>query len=94
MAISTTERPITAMQPSISVRLFCIGYLFLNTYALTVQNPHKPQSNVRSDWPFSVENQYPLAREGEGGEYLNWGGDRLSDNGLSDKVQWFVVMFS
>ncbi|KAF8422540.1 extracellular beta-galactosidase [Tirmania nivea] len=77
------------MQPGINVRLFCIGYLLLITYALTVQNnPSRLQKNVLFDWSFSTENQYPLLGNGESGEDLNWRGGRLSDNGLSDKVQW------
>lgn len=92
---ATTELHTIAMQPGISVRLFCIGYLLLNTYALIVQsNPSRLQHSVLPDWPFSVENQYPLAGDGEGGEDLNWRGDRLSDNGLCDKVKWLVVVFS
>lgn len=83
---------ITVMQLG---RLFYIGYLLLNTYALTVQiNPSRLQNSVLPDWPFSVEKQYPLTGVGGGKEDFNLNRGRLSDNGLSNRVQWFVVPFS
>jgi len=78
------------MKAGISVGLFC---LLVNTYTLTVQNsPSNLQNNVLSEWPLSTKNQYSLAGNGEGGEDFNWRGGVLSNNGLSDKVQWFVVV--
>lgn len=60
----------------------------MNTYALTIQNnPSRLQNSVLSHWSFSVDDQYPLPGDTEGQD-LNWKGSRLSDNGLSDKVQW------